>query len=313
MSDSGEGFEIPLPPRRTRCTALVNGKQCECDMYFPPPDGSAPPILCQECMHGRSKHPAELLKGSGGPPSEARSAGTAAANVQSIFNGVIASSRKKAIKIADLPSNQSLKVTKDVARDEILAEFRPAVGSSRIGGSTSRKSSRIDPKLAKSTRQIEKGQQVTVPIWVALVNYLDHGCAHLDKKDIGFNPGWSHDEVEQYLRKLFPQPFECIDNLLLPHIDERPAKGKMAVRAAPWALISKEHGKLSVVPENFPTGSDLNSFKGRKQTGFGGSTVIIGERQINVVISMALTRHSDYQPSEMIFHTPSISRGTQIP
>ncbi|EGO26877.1 hypothetical protein SERLADRAFT_436695 [Serpula lacrymans var. lacrymans S7.9] len=33
-----------------------DGSRCQCELYLPPQD-SAPPLQCQECTHGPSKHP----------------------------------------------------------------------------------------------------------------------------------------------------------------------------------------------------------------------------------------------------------------
>jgi hypothetical protein len=96
------------------------------------------------------------------------------------------------------------------------------------------------------------------------------GCAKISgdyDEEIVFNPNWTHEEVDTFLRKLLPTPFQYIDGL-----SGRPRGSKSS-----WVLLFKENKRLSVVAKQ-ASGKDLLRYKGRDKCGADNSHIFVGEK-----------------------------------
>lgn len=118
------------------------------------------------------------------------------------------------------------------------------------------------------------------PTKSALADMEMHGCAIVrgsnrsQQSDLEFDSNWTFDETDQFLRRLFPHVFDHADNLT-----EGPAaKMKVGMGKPTWVLLSREKGKLRLVPGvPYPNGNDLDQFKGRTSAGMSDSHIYIGK------------------------------------
>jgi hypothetical protein len=96
--------------------------------------------------------------------------------------------------------------------------------------------------------------------------------------DFSFCSDWSFEDVNAYIRRLFPKVFEYLDSVKVSNV-----KGKGTDNgASEWVLISKENRRLSVAPEPFPTGKHLEQYKGRNNAPFQQTNIFIGELLISL-------------------------------
>lgn len=117
------------------------------------------------------------------------------------------------------------------------------------------------------------------PAKTALADMEIHGCAIIrgsnqsQQSDLTFDSNWSFDEIDEFLRGVFPHVFTCADSLV------QGSAGKVAARKAKpaWVLLSRERGKLLVPGISHPTGNDLDRFKGRTSAGKTDCHIYIGK------------------------------------
>ncbi|KAG1796537.1 hypothetical protein EV424DRAFT_1594851 [Suillus variegatus] len=260
---------------------------CYCEEYSAPtniPVGQKE--LCAECLHGKSKHPRPQPPVL--PVAELPAVTTAKERA-----GVTAIFKQSLARRAGQGSQNTTTVT--AARDEVMAGFRPTAKQKF-------------PGRIVSSRQASSSKQGHVPIKVGaiavLVNYLDdkgellttippvktemskfkrRGCAHFDgdqsedggSVDFSFCLDWTFEEVDAYIRRLFPKVFEYLDSVNVGDV-----KGKATDNgASEWVLISKENRRLSVAPEPFPTGKHLERYKGRSNAPLQQTNIFIGIRK----------------------------------
>ncbi|KAG1906383.1 uncharacterized protein F5891DRAFT_975775 [Suillus fuscotomentosus] len=260
---------------------------CYCEEYSAPtniPVGQKE--LCAECLHGKSKHPRPQPPVL--PVAELPAVTTAKERA-----GVTAIFKQSLARRAGQGSQNTTTVT--AARDEVMAGFRPTAKQKF-------------PGRIVSSRQASSSKQGHVPIKVGaiavLVNYLDdkgellttilpvktemskfkrRGCAHFDgdqsedggSVDFSFCLDWTFEEVDAYIRRLFPKVFEYLDSVKVGDV-----KGKATDNgASEWVLISKENCRLSVAPEPFPTGKHLEWYKGRSNAPLQQTNIFIGIRK----------------------------------
>jgi hypothetical protein len=69
--------------------------------------------------------------------------------------------------------------------------------------------------------------------------------------ELELNQRWTHDEVTEFFKSLFPLPFEYATRNL-KHV-RRSNRNSVPI----WVLINKEKGYLSIVPNERPDGGDL--------------------------------------------------------
>jgi hypothetical protein len=101
------------------------------------------------------------------------------------------------------------------------------------------------------------------------------GCAVIgDKQTLTFDMNWTYEDVDKFLRKLFPLPFAYTDK----NVTRRASKVSEGKSKSAWALLSKERRALEVVP-GVPkaTGKDLDRFKGRDKASVKDSHIFVGE------------------------------------
>ncbi|KAG2110039.1 hypothetical protein BD769DRAFT_1365226 [Suillus cothurnatus] len=134
--------------------------------------------------------------------------------------------------------------------------------------------------------QKDKGELlITIPpVKTEMSKFKRRGCAYLDGDqsedggvDFSFCSDWSFEDVDAYIRRLFPKVFEYLDSVKVSDV-----KGKGTDNgASEWVLISKENRRLSVAPEPFPTGKHLEWYKGRNNAPFQQTNIFIGELSIS--------------------------------
>ncbi|KAG1745481.1 uncharacterized protein EDB91DRAFT_1049857, partial [Suillus paluster] len=132
----------------------------------------------------------------------------------------------------------------------------------------------------------DKGElTITIPpVRTEMSKFKRRGCAHFDgdqsendSVDFSFCPDWTFDEVDAYIRRLFPKVFGYLDSVKAGDV-----KGKAIDNgASEWVLISKENRRLSVTPDPFPNGKHLERYKGRNNAPLQQTNVFIGEPLIN--------------------------------
>ncbi|KAG1751073.1 hypothetical protein EDB19DRAFT_1628714, partial [Suillus lakei] len=132
----------------------------------------------------------------------------------------------------------------------------------------------------------DKGELLTTipPVRTEMLKLKRRGCAHFDgdqsedgSVDFSFCLDWTFEEVDAYIRRLFPKVFEYLDSVKVGDV-----KGKATDNgASEWVLISKENRRLSVAPEPFPTGKHLERYKGRSNAPLQQTNIFIGESLIN--------------------------------
>ncbi|KAH7906322.1 hypothetical protein BJ138DRAFT_1016423 [Hygrophoropsis aurantiaca] len=209
----------------------ADGSPCDCEVYTAP-DNPTPPLQCQECLHGPSLHRPLEVAGSVLPNFPPPPQNTPANTSGSGAGG------------ADMKSV-----------DDMFRKITAGARARAIGPSAD------SQKATKGTIQVFA--------WVALINRLKrHGCAQIET-DHKFSPTWTHEQVDAYLRFLFPLPFAYLDSL---DVKGKSKESKKAI----WAILCKQQRKLSVGPEMFPGGRDLKRYKGRNGSGIPGSYVFIG-------------------------------------
>ncbi|EGO20245.1 hypothetical protein SERLADRAFT_373663 [Serpula lacrymans var. lacrymans S7.9] len=132
---------------------------------------------------------------------------------------------------------------------------------------TARRSSQPVPRKPSNKKDID---EIKVGQWILLVNRLDvisHRCSHIEAEAarLSFSREWGHEEVDTYLRAIFPTPFGYIDN----H-----TKGK-SINAA-WVLIEKENRRIAIVPKDRPSGQDLYRYRGPEKCSVANARIMIG-------------------------------------
>ncbi|KAH7903143.1 hypothetical protein BJ138DRAFT_199824 [Hygrophoropsis aurantiaca] len=268
-----------MSDERRYCRGIPGEKQCYCEA-FSSPDDSTPPLLCQECLHGPSKHDGlpglpkkkaeapQLMPATQSVPSKQKS------DVTDLFKQM--TSKTRAPSRTDI-SNISLTQSYKQAKDEVIEGYRPSGSKSRtVSGKTKKANSvkgiKVDCWLAMINELDENGELIsdslTMPLKTELAIMEKHGCAHLDAEESEhvFEATWTHDEVDACVRKLFPKPFEWIESC------NKKGKEKGPI----WVLLCKEKRKITKVPKDLPEGKDLLKYKGRKKGPVSESCVIIG-------------------------------------
>ncbi|KAJ7183657.1 hypothetical protein C8R46DRAFT_1067560 [Mycena filopes] len=216
------------------------GDGCDCEEYDPPADPNVP-SKCQECGHGKSKHP---------KPSEAPAApAKTKKSVLDIFQSKTAKTLAQAIPV--LSSRTSAGVGYAEAREESLKGYREDEKGRPKPGAT--KTSKKPDDKAKGSVQIAKvillpcgsiarrnGQELredTVPTGVDIAHMKNHGCV---ASNIQINPDWTHEECTQRFTHLFPEQFAFAH------------ENAKSNDAASWSLVSKERQRVRCVPEGRP-------------------------------------------------------------
>ena len=92
---------------------------------------------------------------------------------------------------------------------------------------------------------------------------------------IEFSNAWSHEEVGDALRQLFPQLFEYFDTLDPVLLGSESGHGEPHI-LSPWLLCVPSNRRLKLVPELHPDGKMLQFNKGASRTGFRENRVFIG-------------------------------------
>jgi hypothetical protein len=93
-------------------------------------------------------------------------------------------------------------------------------------------------------------------------------------KALAFDLNWSFEDVDSFLRKLLPQPFEFANN----NVSHRSSKTAADKVKSTWVLLNKEQRRLSMVPSlTKSTGKDLECYKGRDKAPLKDSHIYVGE------------------------------------
>ncbi|KAF7987118.1 hypothetical protein HWV62_319 [Athelia sp. TMB] len=259
--------------------AVCRGSGCDCEYYQPNPNPSlGEKVLCIECLHGKSKHPADPspnlgLVGSTQAPGPTAGKG----RVMALFNSI-----KSTTQGSGKESKTSL-TSKAEAEKETLAGFRPesSAGSSRSGGPR--------PSKRDGDRTIQQGTGKRVlkndlaPAQTILANIEMHGCAIIrdssksPQEDLAVDSKWTVNQTDQFLRKVFPHVFDHLDTLSTAGPSGKMKQGSKCG----WVLCCREKGKLNPVPglQN-PDGSDLARYKGHESAGLRQSHIYIGELRV---------------------------------
>ncbi|KAH7903007.1 hypothetical protein BJ138DRAFT_1108040, partial [Hygrophoropsis aurantiaca] len=246
---------------------------CTCREYSPPDDPKpGEKQLCTECLHGKSRHPKVTNPNPDlPPPQEVEDQADASENskgkVAKIYGQLTSATRSYALR------DQAVSKTGlQNARKEVLDGFRSTSGP-QASGSTKRKLAATAKGPGANTRSASSNiKVVTANTWCLLVNYIHrvnredvltstsplglvdmslmrkHGCAYLEPNNLAFSIKGTHKELDTYLREIFP---------------------------ALWALVCKENRKLRICPEDFPTGENLFTFKGRRKGPTSDTSIII--------------------------------------
>ncbi|EGO01523.1 hypothetical protein SERLA73DRAFT_176838 [Serpula lacrymans var. lacrymans S7.3] len=108
-------------------------------------------------------------------------------------------------------------------------------------------------------------RDVKAPSRIEIDMLASHGCSYIDNEagELSFSREWTHDEVDTYLRRIFPSPFEYVDNY---------TKGKTTKSA--WVLMAKENRKIALVPKDKPSGKDLYHYRGLEKSSTGNTRVM---------------------------------------
>ncbi|KAG6380631.1 hypothetical protein JVT61DRAFT_4997 [Boletus reticuloceps] len=103
--------------------------------------------------------------------------------------------------------------------------------------------------------------------------YRQHGLLVSEdgEQDIEFLVSWSMNDIDSWLRRLLPKPFEWLDARL----------GKPAEGSFHWALLNSERQKYFVLMRPMITGKELNEVKGSAGRKFTTFSVVIAPR-INI-------------------------------
>ncbi|KAG5649376.1 hypothetical protein H0H81_004219, partial [Sphagnurus paluster] len=83
---------------------------------------------------------------------------------------------------------------------------------------------------------------------------------------------WTHEEVDNALRELFPKAFAYLDSLETPGPDDE------FYQVPKWMLCVPESRRLQLVPEFQPTGANLHFNKGTSRAGYRESRLFIVTR-----------------------------------
>lgn len=96
------------------------------------------------------------------------------------------------------------------------------------------------------------------------------GLAKIDEDGISFRMSWTHEEVDNALRELFPMAFAYLDALESPGPDDE------LYGVPQWMLCVPENRRLRLVPEFRPNGANLHFNKGTTRAGYRESKIFIG-------------------------------------
>src|SRR5438876_60543 len=95
--------------------------------------------------------------------------------------------------------------------------------------------------------------QPKTPLLTEELILKQRGCAKIGSDDLMIDAEWKAVKVEAFLRRCFPVLFDYMDN-------ERVYQ-KCSHR---WYLLSKQKGRLTIVPTQPITGTKLKRFRGRE-------------------------------------------------
>jgi len=81
---------------------------------------------------------------------------------------------------------------------------------------------------------------------------------------------WTHEEVTNFLRKLFPFPFGYAEK----NVQDMRRLNRHSVPL--WVLVNKEHRAFDVVPSECPDRAELYRYKGRPGASSAECSIYIG-------------------------------------
>ncbi|KAJ6568797.1 hypothetical protein B0H19DRAFT_1256510 [Mycena capillaripes] len=219
------------------CRANTNGELCDCELYDPPLELSAP-SRCKECARGKSKHTLAPFPQAG---------------TKHTVLDIFAAQSEKPVK-RSLPTAAHI-ADFSTARADALKGYRPTAAESttkpkKKGRSELRTSAskQTAVRVALLTCGIKNGElrgSSKALTGVDLVVRGQHGCA---VKGVVLDETWSADQCIKHFTTLFPRAFE--------YAYARHINGPL------YTVVAKEYQTLRVVPTSTgPTGEDLIDYK----------------------------------------------------